>query len=202
MPHAHVGCTHVHTLHQSGDSNLCICQPWPMAVWVSGLRVTSSIVAQRGQRLGDSLPHGRRENLILCNNQSLDGRAVGLESAAGGPRGRVRTARGDGRSQDATAGAGGGASDGATTVKPVKALRSRLSSLHCKLEPPAPPASPRWRCRSRVTWSPAQPSSLESRQIGQIGLFSSQLFSSTRHLSKHARRHGESEREALALASF
>lgn len=163
--------------------------------WRSGSPDSASRLpsSRRGQRLGDSLPHGRRENLMLCNNQSLDGRAVGLESAAGGPRGRVRTEpRGDGRSQDATAGAG--ASDGATTVKPEKALRSRLSSPHCKREPPAPPASPRWRCRSRVTWSPAQ--------IGQIGLFSSQLFSSTRHLSKHARRHDGSEREALALASF
>jgi len=91
-----------------------------------GLRVTSSIVAARGQRLGDSLPHGRRENLMLCKNQSLDGRAVGLESAAGGPRGRVRTARGrQVAGRRATAGAG--ASDGATTVKPVKAFVVRDS---------------------------------------------------------------------------
>jgi len=41
---------------------------------------------------------------MLCNNQSLDGRAVGLESAAGGPRGRVRTARAEGTALSSVAG--------------------------------------------------------------------------------------------------
>jgi len=57
-----------------------------------GLRVTSSIVAARGQRLGDSLPHERRENLMLCNNQSLDGRESAWSRPPAGrpPAGRPR----------------------------------------------------------------------------------------------------------------
>jgi hypothetical protein len=104
-----------------------------------GLRVTSSIVAARGQRLGDSLPHERRENLMLCN-QSLDGReSAWSRPPAGRPRARACDDRSASARMAGTA-AGRPTRDGRRTVKTGKSLtfetlRSIVSVSHQRHPP-------------------------------------------------------------------
>jgi hypothetical protein len=108
-----------------------------------GLRVTSSIVAARGQRLGDSLPHERRENLMLCITKVW---TAGSRLGVGRRRaGRRRAGRGRARANRSASArmagtAGRPTRDGRRTVKTGKSLtfetlRSIVSVSHQRHPP-------------------------------------------------------------------